>query len=88
MLSLVREVFPRAHHVGADFFRSSGWILEISPDRDLNLLTGVQQPENNEQRHHGGDEVRVGHLPGAAMMAAVATFFLEDHDGPGAIHNS
>ena len=75
------EVFSRAHHVGADFFRGSGGIFEISADGFLNLLAGVEQPEDDEERHHGGDEVGVGDFPRAAVVAAVAAFFLEDDDG-------
>ncbi len=74
------EIFALAHHVAADFLRRSGGILEISADGVLHLLAAVQQPEHDEQRHHGGDEVRVGHFPRAAVMAAVAALFLDDDD--------
>ena len=74
------EIFALAHHVAANFLRSSGGILEISADGVLHLLAAVQQPEPDEQGHHGGDEIRVGHFPRAAMVAAVAALFLDDDD--------
>src|SRR5262245_4728042 len=43
---------------------------------------GVDEPHEQEERHHGGDEVRVRHFPRAAMVAAAAAFFyLFDDDG-------
>jgi hypothetical protein len=36
---------------------------------------GVDQPHQEEERHHRGDEVGIGHLPRAAMMARVTAFF-------------
>ena len=53
----------------------------------LRLRGGVQQPHQQEERHHGGDEIGVGDLPGAAVMAAVPAFFLNDDDGPGFVHD-
>ena len=38
------EIFALAHHVAANFLRSSGGILEISADGVLHLLAAVQQP--------------------------------------------
>ena len=49
-------------------------IGKIAADGLFDLFAAVQQPENNEQRHHGRNKIRVGHLPGAAMVAAVAGF--------------
>jgi hypothetical protein len=44
---------------------------EIVGDAALLLRAGrVDQPHQQEEGHHGGDEVGVGHLPGAAVMAA------------------
>ena len=31
------------------------------------------EPEHQEQRHHGRDEVGVGHFPGAAVMTALCS---------------
>jgi len=75
------EIFALAHHVAAHFLRSSGGILEISADGVLHLLAAVQQPEHDEQGHHGRNEIRVGHFPGSAMMAGVAALFFDDDDG-------
>ena len=45
-------------------------------DADLLLFAGcVQQPQQQEKRHHRGDEVGVGDFPGAAMVPAMAAFF-------------
>jgi len=59
----------------------SAGIFEITADRYLNRLAAVRQPQNDEQRQHGGDKAGVGDLPGAAMMTAMAAFFLDDDDG-------
>jgi len=41
----------------------------------------VDEPHQQEERHHGGDEVGVGNLPGAAVMAAAGDFLhLLDQD--------
>ena len=77
------EIFAGALHVGANFLRSSCGIFEVSADGDLNLFAAVKQPQNDEERHHGGNEVGIGYLPCAAMMAAMAAFFLQDDDGAG-----
>ena len=41
-------------------------------NRLLDLLVLGGQPEHEEQRHHRGDEIRVGDLPGAAVMTMFA----------------
>ena len=88
MLSRVRTKFsPRSSHVGADFLGVAGGVFEISANGFLNLLAGVEKPENDKERHHGGDEIGVGDLPCAAMVAAVAAFFLEDDDGTSFVHD-
>ena len=58
------------------FLRCSGGILEIAADGFLDLLAAVHQPEHDEQGHHGGHEIGIGDFPGAAVVAAMATFFL------------
>ncbi len=48
------------------------------------LLLGrrVEQPQQQEERHHRGHEVGIGHLPGAAVVAvAVSAFLFADDDG-------
>jgi hypothetical protein len=46
------------------------------------LLLGrrVEQPRQQEERHHGRDEVGISHLPRAAVMAARDNLFLADED--------
>ena len=49
-------------------------IVEVAGDGLLHLGRGVHQPEDDEEGHHGGDEVGVGDLPRAAVVAAVDDF--------------
>src|SRR5262249_6982387 len=56
-------------------------ILEVVEDRRaLFLRHGGDEPHHQEERHHRGDEVRVRHFPGAAVMAAVAFLVALDDD--------
>ena len=87
MLSRVRVKFsPDPTMLEPTFLEVAGGVFEVSADGFLNLLAGVEQPEDDEERHHGGDEIGIGDFPGAAVMAAVATFFLEDDDGASFVH--
>ena len=81
-----KEVLAGAGDVRSQLFGGAVGILEVAADGLLYLLAGVEQPEDDEQSHHGGDEIGVGDLPGATVMAAVAGFFLEDDDGASFIH--
>jgi hypothetical protein len=64
--------------------RVSARISEVAAHRLLYLrLAAAQEPQHDEQRHHGGDKVGIGNLPRAAVMAAMAAFFLDDDDGRG-----
>jgi len=74
-----RQRLARTLHIAANLFRRSGRIFEIPSHCNLSLLAAVQQPEHNEQRHHGGHEIRIGDFSRASMVAAVAATFL-DHD--------
>ena len=55
---------------------------EIVGDAALLLgAGGVDQPHQQEERHHGGDEVGVGDLPGPAVVGAARDLLhLLDHD--------
>ena len=75
------KIVTRALHVGPDFPGSSSGIFEISADRDLNLFAAIEQPQDDEQGHHGGDEIGIGNLPRAAMVSTVAALLFEDDDG-------
>ena len=46
----------------------------------LFLRGGVDQPHQEEKGHHGGDEIGIGHFPGAAVVAGFDDFLLADHD--------
>src|SRR3546814_17839641 len=69
--------------------RISDWSSDVCSsdlfgDAFLLFLGGrAQQPEQQEERHHRGHEVGVGHLPGAAVMAGGAYLLdlLDDDDG-------
>src|ERR1039458_1054257 len=63
------EVLARSGHVGSDFLGVAGGVFEISANGFLNLLAGAEEPENDKERHHGGDEIGVGDLPCAAVVA-------------------
>src|SRR4029077_7781516 len=73
------EVLTGSHHIGSDHLRSSGRILEIAAHRFLDLDAAVHQPQHDEQCHHRGHEIRVRHLPGPAVVAAMAHFLLDDN---------
>src|SRR5262249_13852963 len=45
------------------------------------MMAFFLEPHHQEERHHGGDEVRVRDLPGAPMVpAAVSALLLADDD--------
>jgi hypothetical protein len=46
----------------------------------LILGGGVQQPHEQKERHHGGDEVGIGHFPGTAVVSAFDHLILVDVD--------
>ena len=48
----------------------AGVLEVVEYRRALFLRHGGHQPHHQEERHHRGHEVRVGHLPRAAVMAA------------------
>ena len=72
------QVLPRAPHRASHHLGIARGVLEVSAHRLLHLLAGIQQPEHDEQGHHRGHKIGVGHLPRAAVMAAVAGNFLDD----------
>ena len=52
----------------------------------LILCGRVQQPHQQEERHHRGNEIGVCDFPGAAVMAFLAGFVsLDDHSAAGAL---
>ena len=70
----------RSAQTVADVVGFTVGVGEVSADGLLDLLTAAQQPKDDEERHHGGDEIRVGYFPGAAVMARVATLLPADDD--------
>jgi len=72
--------------VAADGLAKGARIGEIVGDAaPLLLAGGVQQPHQQEQGHHRGDEIGIGHLPRPAMMAVAAGEYrpLHHHDRVG-----
>ena len=60
------------HAAGARHGLGDGLGREIIGDAALLLRRGgVDQPHQQEERHHRGHEVGIGDFPGAAMMAAM-----------------
>src|SRR4030095_15018210 len=55
-------------------------VLEVLGDGGLHRVVLAHDPEHDEERPHRGDEVGVGDLPGAAMMAAAVALLLDDPD--------
>jgi len=80
------EILAGTLHGRSNFRGGAGGIFKISAYRFLHFFAGTEQPEHDEQGHHGGNEIGVGDLPGAAVMASVAAFFLEDDDGTSFVH--
>src|SRR5579864_9663040 len=68
-------------HSRSRIFAFAQRVHKVSADHLLRVLAGVEQPENDEQGHHGGYEIGIGHLPCAAMVRSVARFLLDDDDG-------
>ena len=67
-----------ADDVLASLFGCALGIAKISADSFLNFLTGVDEPENDKESDHRGNEVRVGDFPRTAVVASVAALFLAD----------
>src|SRR5580704_5360465 len=70
-----------AHDALACFVRRPVGIAEIPANSLLDFGRLIQEPEDDEKRHHGSDEISVSDFPRAAVVAAVAAFFLDDDDG-------
>src|SRR5882762_7950344 len=64
--------------VAADLVGYPGGVLEIAAHGFLDLNAAVHQPKYDEQSHHGGHEVGVGHFPCASMVSAMPAYFLDD----------
>src|SRR5438552_14320269 len=79
------EILSCAHVLAAHFVGCSRGIAKISGDGFSDRLAGVEQPEHDEERHHGGDEICIGNLPGAAVVSTMTRFLLDNDDGAGAV---
>ena len=82
------EIFAGAGHTGAGFAAAAAGVVEIPGNGFFDRFRGgTDQPEHEEECHHGGNEIGVSDLPGATVMSAVSAFFLEDDDGARFVHN-
>src|SRR2546422_1360101 len=79
------EILSCAHVLAAHFVGCSRGIAKISGDGFSDRLAGVEQPEHDEERHHGGDEIRVSDPPGAAVVSTMTRFLFDNDDGAGAV---
>src|SRR5437588_12606778 len=77
------EILSCAHVLAAHFVGCAGRIAEISGDGFSHGLAGVEQPEHDKERHHGGDEICIGNLPGAAVVSTMTRFLLDNYDWVG-----
>jgi hypothetical protein len=75
------EILAGTLHIAPRFFRCSGRILEITADGHLYFFTRIQEPQDDEKRHHRRHEIRIGNPPRLATVAAMATAFLDYDDG-------
>src|SRR5579863_2434541 len=78
----VRALFART-----DEFGSRSGVLEVAANRVSDFLARVHQPENDEQRHHGRNEVGVGYLPGSTVVPVMGGLLLDDDNFAGFSHN-
>src|SRR5438128_4940730 len=79
------EILSCAHVLAAHFVGCAGRIAEVPGDGFPHGLAGIEQPEHDEERHHGGDEICIGNLPGAAVVSTMTRFLLDNDDWAGAI---
>jgi len=61
-------------------FAFSAGIQEITANHLLRLLAGIQQPQDNEQRHHRSYEIGVRDFPRPAVMRGVPPSLFDDND--------
>ena len=80
------KVFAGSDVDGSLFFGRAAGIAEVAANGLLHWFAAAKQPEDDEKGHHRRDEICVGDLPRATMMAAMAAFFLDDNDGTRFIH--
>src|SRR5207302_8966936 len=65
------------HRAAAQHARRPEVLGDLLPEPHVGL---GQQPEHDEEGHHRGHEVRVGHLPRAAVVGGVAFLLPADYD--------
>ena len=76
--------FAHARHGAAHLLAAAGQILEVALHGFLDLIVGVQEPENNKQSHHGGD-VGIRDFPCSAVVTSMVHLLLDDDDGSSGI---
>src|ERR1017187_4889341 len=73
----------RACLVSSGHLSDSSRVSEVSGNRFLDLGIGIHQPQDDEERHHGGDEIGVRYFPRPAMVSRVPFHFAYDDNRPG-----
>ncbi len=58
------------HHAGRLVERQIEGVGKVFGGGNEHLFALSGDPQHHEERHHRGDKVRVGHLPGTAVMSA------------------
>src|ERR1035441_8094304 len=73
----------RACLVSSGHLSDSSRVSEVSGNRFLDLGIGIHQPQDDEERHHGGDEIGVRYFPRPAMVSRVPFHFAYDDNRHG-----
>ena len=55
-------------------------IREIATHRLLDLFAAAEQPEHDEEGHHGGHKIGIGYLPGPPVVAPMPDLLPADDD--------
>ena len=57
---------------------ATGKKIATAKDNSLLFIRGAEEPHQQKERHHRGHKVGIGHLPSAAVVAALNDLFALD----------